>query len=215
MTIIAAALFFLIIAALFIYALPPLIGFVIICVVNGTSKSWRGKYAPVLWNLLTAAVTFYATRMLWRDAMNDSIDTGPQPFVILIVYGVLSLIMIAMLHMIEQSKPFKAPPVRTQRRANPSVTQEAWQLRETWEDYPAPDYDAVHTYCQVAFDESGKTFYYRTRNPHLKVGDRVFVPVGREYRKEIGRIVSKKDYIGRYAPYPLEKTKHIIGKADG
>lgn len=87
-----------------------------------------------------------------------------------------------------------------------------WKLKERWEDYPVPDYDAIHTYCQVAFDDSGNTFYYRTRNPELKVGDEVYVPVGYNYQKKIGRIVSMEDYLGREAPYPLEKTKHIIGK---
>ena len=89
-----------------------------------------------------------------------------------------------------------------------------WRLKERWEDYPAPDYNALHTYCQVAFDDSGKTFYFRTRNPELKVGDMVYVPVGYKYEKKIGKIVSMKDYKGYKAPYPLEKTKYIKGKAE-
>lgn len=89
-----------------------------------------------------------------------------------------------------------------------------WRLKETWEDYPAPNYDDVHTYCRVAFDGERKTFYYRTRNPELKVGDNVYVPVGYKYQKKIGTIVSMKEYIGRKAPYPLEKTKFIIGKVE-
>lgn len=88
-----------------------------------------------------------------------------------------------------------------------------WKLRETWVDYPMPDYDAVHTYCSVAFDDSGRTFYYRTRNPELRVGDLVYVPIGYKYEKKIGRIVEMKNYKGHAAPFPLEKTKHIIGKA--
>ena len=89
-----------------------------------------------------------------------------------------------------------------------------WKLRETWEDYPFPDYTAKHTYCQVAFDDSGKTFYYRTRNPELKVGDMVYVPVGYKYEQRIGRIISMKEYKGSKVPYPLERTKHIKGKAE-
>ena len=88
-----------------------------------------------------------------------------------------------------------------------------WKIKETWEDYPVPDYNDVHTYCLVAFDESGKAFYYRTRNPELRVGDLVYVPVGYKYEKKIGRIVSMQNYIGWNAPFPLEKTKHIQGKA--
>lgn len=89
-----------------------------------------------------------------------------------------------------------------------------WKVKETWEDYPAPNYNDTHTYCQVSFDDSGKSFYYRTRNPELKVGDMVYVPVGYNYEKKAGRIVSMKEYIGWDAPYPLEKTKYIKGKVD-
>ena len=89
-----------------------------------------------------------------------------------------------------------------------------WKLYETWEDYPFPDHRAYHTYCQVAFDDGGKTFYYRTRNPELKVGDMVYVPVGHEYAPKIGKILSMERYKGSKVPYPLEKTKHIRGKAE-
>lgn len=101
-------------------------------------------------------------------------------------------------------------------RKNPSTGEETydWKVKETWEDYPAPDYDAMHTYCQVAFDDSGKYFYYRTRNPELKVGDMVYVPVGYKYQKKVGKIISMKEYKGSKAPYPLERTKHIIGKVE-
>ncbi len=89
-----------------------------------------------------------------------------------------------------------------------------WKLKETWEDYPAPDYKAIHTYCQVALIDSDKVLYYRTRNPNLKVGDLVYVPLGYRYEKRIGTILSMRDYVGYRAPYPPEKTKHIIGKVE-
>ena len=101
-----------------------------------------------------------------------------------------------------------------QSKSNPAVKEYDWKLKERWEDYPAPDYDAIHTYCRVAFEESGKSFYYRTRNPALKVGDLVYVPVGYKYQKQIGTIVSMEDVVGRNAPYPLEKTKFISGKVE-
>ena len=91
-------------------------------------------------------------------------------------------------------------------------TSDDWKLRERWEDYPAPDYNAVHTYCSVALEDRGRTYYYRTRNPDLCVGDLVYVPFGYKYEKKVGRIVKMKNYRGAFAPYPLEKTKHIIGQ---
>ena len=98
--------------------------------------------------------------------------------------------------------------------SSPSGMEYDWKVKERWEDYPVPDYKAIHTYCEVAFDDSGRTFYYRTRNPALKVGDVVYVPVGYKYEKKIGTIVSMKDYVGKKAPFPLEKTKYIIGKVE-
>jgi hypothetical protein len=87
-----------------------------------------------------------------------------------------------------------------------------WKLKEIWEDYPAPDYDALHTYCQVLLDGGGPALYYRTRNPELKVGDRVCVPFGAGEQTRLGKIISMEEYIGHDAPYPLERTKFIIGK---
>ena len=91
-------------------------------------------------------------------------------------------------------------------------TEYDWKLRERWEDYPVPDYNAMHTYCEIAFDNSGKTYYYRTRNPELQVGDKVYVPFGYKHEQKVGTIVSMKEYKGKLAPYPLEKTKYIKGK---
>jgi hypothetical protein len=99
-----------------------------------------------------------------------------------------------------------------QSKSAPNSKAYDWKLRETWEDYPAPDGNAYHTYCAVAFADSDRTFYYRTRNPELRVGDLVYVPVGYRYEKKVGRIISMKVVLGREAPYPLHKTKYIIGK---
>ena len=87
-----------------------------------------------------------------------------------------------------------------------------WKVQELWEDYPAPDYDAVHTYCSVIFETGGKQFCYRTRNPELQVGDYVYVPVGYNREERAARIVKMENYVGRFAPYPLEKTKYIERK---
>ena len=97
---------------------------------------------------------------------------------------------------------------QTKRKSKESSTD--WRTQETWEDYPTVNYDKVHTYCSVTFEDNSKIFYYRTRNPELKVGDLVYVSVGHE--KRVGRIVKMKEYLGYFTPYPLERTKHIIDK---
>ncbi len=87
-----------------------------------------------------------------------------------------------------------------------------WRSEESWENYPTPRYDAVHTYCEVVLDGGKKGYWYRTRNPELQVGDRVYVPVARNYEKKTGQIVSMENYRGVFAPFPLERTKYIAGK---
>ena len=87
-----------------------------------------------------------------------------------------------------------------------------WRFQERWEDYPSPKYDEMHTYCSVVFSGSEKIFYYRTRNPQIKVGDLVYVPIGNEFEKKIARVVAMEEFLGSEAPYPLEKTKYIKGK---
>ena len=87
-----------------------------------------------------------------------------------------------------------------------------WQLLEYWENYPTPDYGALHTYCKVRMKDSGKLVYYRTRNPELHTGDLVYVPFGRREEKKVGKIVSMRRCRGYLAPRPLDKTQYIIGK---
>lgn len=118
----------------------------------------------------------------------------------LVVFGVMIVMAAAALALVKMQ------------RSRGEENDGAWRRREIWEDYPAPNYTAWHTYCSVAFDESGRTYYYRTRNPELKPGDMVYVPVGPNHEKKAGWIVEMKNYRGRSVPYPLEKTRHILDK---
>lgn len=95
--------------------------------------------------------------------------------------------------------------------SNQSVVEE-WRLRERWENYPTPKYDDVHTYCSVIFDGSENVFYYRTRNPNIRIGDLVYVPVGRGNEKKLARVVNMQNYVGHSVPYPLHLTKYIISR---
>lgn len=96
---------------------------------------------------------------------------------------------------------------------DPTEDYDDWD-EEDFEEEPTLDYGAIYTYCEVAFYEGGKCFHYRTENPELKVGDQVYVPVGYQNQEKIGTIVSIANYVGHEAPFPLEKTKLIIGKVE-
>ena len=99
-------------------------------------------------------------------------------------------------------------------QSDPSTKVYDWKLQETWEDYPTPNYDAIHTYCSVSIEGFNRTFYYRTRNPNIVIGDKVYVPFGRQYNKVVGVVVDMQDFVGSEAPFPLSRTKHIIDKVD-
>lgn len=69
-------------------------------------------------------------------------------------------------------------------------------------------------YCGVEFSSGGKLYHYRTTNLLIEVGDEVIVPVGEaNYEKEA--MVKTIEYC-RWddTPYPLEKTKEILRRAD-
>ncbi|WP_051131574.1 hypothetical protein [Oscillibacter ruminantium] len=65
-------------------------------------------------------------------------------------------------------------------------------------------------FCNVQFEEYGKTYCYLTDNDELCEGDRVVVPAGTDNHEAIARIESIEYHSAENAPYPLEKVKKII-----
>jgi len=69
-------------------------------------------------------------------------------------------------------------------------------------------------FCSVEFEEGGRTYYYLADEDIYEVGDRVLVPVRNEGHTEIVKIVEKDYFDEGYAPFPLDRTKHIIRKIE-
>ena len=69
-------------------------------------------------------------------------------------------------------------------------------------------------YCGVEFSQGGKLYHYRTTNLGIHVGDEVVVPVGDANYEKIATVKSVEFCRWDDTPYPLEKTKEIIRKAD-
>lgn len=229
----AIIIFLMIILGLLIGALPVLLGLLIGICVNAYSVSHSKRIAPIWWNLICALVTLASAVMFYKDISDDSVEYGATPFLLLACFGIISMVLMAV-SAIKNKKPKRntksrkkaeiksasTPKITGNRNshdknsASTFVRPPEWEVKETWEDYPFPNYDIKHTYCKVVFDDSGKYFYYRTRNPEIKVGDKVCVPFGYKYERKIGRVIDMKEYKGSRAPYPLEKTKHIISKVE-
>ena len=64
-------------ASALLYLSPILIGLTSIVIANAISKIKRGKMAPVIWHVITIAVTIFSTGMLWKDIWEETVDTGP------------------------------------------------------------------------------------------------------------------------------------------
>lgn len=69
-------------------------------------------------------------------------------------------------------------------------------------------------FCNVQFDEYGQTYCYLTDDDTLEVGDRVVVPVGKNNYESVAKIESIEYHPVEEAPFPIEKTKKIIRRAE-
>ncbi|MPN03258.1 hypothetical protein SDC9_150485 [bioreactor metagenome] len=71
-----------------------------------------------------------------------------------------------------------------------------------------------YIYCSVSLDSWGETYFYRTEDDTINVGDYVIVPVGAS-NKELRGLVEEIDYYtADNVPFPLEKTKIICRKTE-
>lgn len=67
-------------------------------------------------------------------------------------------------------------------------------------------------YCSVSFSEDGRTYYYQTEDEAIEVGDHVMVPVGSDHVERIAVVEEIEYFEPAEVPFPIEKTKFIIGK---
>lgn len=65
-------------------------------------------------------------------------------------------------------------------------------------------------FCNVLFEEGGRTYCYLADSDAYCEGDLVVVPAGRDNHEAIVRIESIEYHSVEEAPYPIEKTKHIL-----
>lgn len=70
-----------------------------------------------------------------------------------------------------------------------------------------------YTYCLVRFDDE-RTYWYRSNNKcyYFDIGMKVIVPVTNNGIWKIGTIVEVEEFFAENVPYPLVKTKGIVGK---
>ena len=67
-------------------------------------------------------------------------------------------------------------------------------------------------YLSVSFGDAYKTYYYKTEDNSIDVGDLVVVPVGTDGKERIVKVVKKEYFQASSLPMPFEKVKAVIEK---
>lgn len=67
-------------------------------------------------------------------------------------------------------------------------------------------------FCNVKFEDGGRTYCYLADSDEYSEGDLVVVPTGADNREAVVRIESIEYHPAEEAPFPLEKTKRILRK---
>ena len=67
-------------------------------------------------------------------------------------------------------------------------------------------------FCKVTFEDGGQTYTYIADSDDYYEGDLVVVPAGQDNHEAVVRIESIEYRQAEEAPFPLEKTKHILRK---
>ena len=71
-----------------------------------------------------------------------------------------------------------------------------------------------YIYCKVRFSSTRFALSYLTEDESVRTGDFVKVPFGKENEERVGFVVRVIPCTREDAPYPLEKTKHVLGKTE-
>lgn len=74
--------------------------------------------------------------------------------------------------------------------------------------------ESDYIYLSVEFSPDSKSYYYRTDDETIRVGDRVLVPVGNHGRETMAEVVNIEYFSYENLPLPLEETKIVIKKID-
>ena len=88
-----------------------------------------------------------------------------------------------------------------------------------WTDFyektaPAGNGGGYYQFCKVQFKDGGSPYAYLTGGLPLAVGDFVLVPVGNRNAEKTGRVTDIFVCSAQDAPYPPEKAKFVLRKAD-
>ena len=90
---------------------------------------------------------------------------------------------------------------------------------KSWTDFyektvPAGNGGGYYQFCKVQFKDGGSPYAYLTGGLPLAVGDFVVVPAGNRNAEKTGRVTDVFVCSAQDAPYPPEKAKFVLRKAE-
>ena len=71
-----------------------------------------------------------------------------------------------------------------------------------------------YNYCSVVFSDGSKSYYYRTEDLSIDIGDKVKVGVGNDNIETVAKVVKIECFTEENLPLALEKTKTILARYD-
>ena len=112
-------------------------------------------------------------------------------------------------------------PGETEEPEEDDEGEEPEEESEPWTEYYEKEAPAegsagggYYQFCKVQFKENGAGYAYLTGGISLKAGDFVIVPVGRYDAEKLARVTDVFVCSAQDAPYPPEKTKFVLRKAE-
>ena len=122
----------------------------------------------------------------------------------------------------EEIEPYWASvrlPEESEEPEEDDEDEEPEEESEPWTDYykktePVGNSGGYYQFCKVHFKDGGSPYAYLTGGLPLAVGDFVLVPVGNRNAEKTGCVTDVFVCSAQDAPYPPEKTKFVLRKAE-
>ena len=79
------------------------------------------------------------------------------------------------------------------------------------------DIKGCYIYLSCCFDKEleGKTYYYRTNDDSIELEEEIIVPYGSNNNERHAWVANKEYFFAECVPFPVEKTKKVLRKANG
>ena len=153
---------------------------------------------------------YNAEKYSWRDSYtsDDTYGLNPSDF------ETEDALNKAISKKIEQEEKQAAKEYKLAEETTSAIkTQVLSRQNTSWnEDMKRFEDDTIYTFIGVLFPYTSHHYHYLTDDDSITIGDYVVVPVGVDNKESVAKVVSVEKHLRISAPFPVEKTKKIIGK---